>query len=165
MYNTFGLYFHAADQTWGPLFQTCCLQRMQGQHWGHSVDVSFQIPERRGAAVISTGILSGESPFLLFMHCCFMSHMLLQDSTVVSFLPVPPPPLFWCPWFSMIYCHHREGNTDLSYSALPSLSPHFIYVSNEMIWLKARVIYNICLKAVWQGLGKYRSGEVPHTDL
>lgn len=167
MYNTFGLYFHGSWSDPRSFSSDLVLagnaSAIPGQHWGCSIDVSFQIPEMRGAAVLNSVNRSGESLFLLFMHCCFMNHVLLQDSTVVPFLPVPPPP-FWCPHFSMFYCHCRQSNTDLFYSALPSLSPpQFIYFSNKMIWLKTRVIY-MCLKAVWQGLGKYRSREVPYAD-
>lgn len=94
MYNTFGLYFHGSWSDPRSFSSDLVLagnaSARPGQHWGCSVDLSFQIPEMRGAAVLNSVNLSGESVFLLFMHCCFMNHVLLRDSTVVPFPPVPP---------------------------------------------------------------------------
>lgn len=83
----------AADQTWGLFFFRLATCRESLYSTKGSTEAvawkcqSFQIPEMRDAAVLSSVNFSGESPSLLFTHCCFMNHILLQDSTVVSILP------------------------------------------------------------------------------
>lgn len=102
VYNTFWLYFHGSWSDMRSLFfRLAACREILCSTKGSTEVVAwkcqrFQIPEMRDAAVLSSVNFSGESPFLLFTHCCFMNHMLLQDSMAVFILPslqFPPPHL------------------------------------------------------------------------
>lgn len=104
VYSTFWLYFHSSWSDMRSLFfrlaacrESLCSTKGSTEAVAWKCQ-SFQVPEMRDAAVLSSVNFSGESPFLPFMHCCFKNHILLQGSTVVSihpsFLAIPSlPPL------------------------------------------------------------------------
>lgn len=104
--------------------------------------------------------VSWESPFILFMHCCFMNHV----ATARWHCGIPP--------FSPHHHHHRWLVPSARHGVLLQQRDlfYFFFISSahpicsKMTWRKTAVIYNICVKAVWLGLGKYKP-EGYHIDL
>lgn len=153
----------AADQNWDPILDWLLTQNVSA---GPCAALRVQHrcilwdPWKERCSHRCGSSVSWESPFILFMHCCFMNHV----ATARWHCGIPP--------FSPHHHHHRWLVPSARHGVLLQQRDlfYFFFISSahpicsKMTWRKTAVIYNICVKAVWLGLGKYKP-EGYHIDL